>query len=165
MSINKALKDLKWSFENKFKDKLSDRDIEAYKTIVGFVETQHSVNLTQNEALAKLWIHQLILLNSTELYDAKRSIEVIDEILSKSVYEWCLEMQKQANIMRFKTLLNNERYKDALKNNKPLKAQEIGSEIIEGKEKEFNEALTKDITEESVIKFVEDNITRLINTK
>ena len=138
MNINKALEHFEWKFKNSWKP--TKRDVEAYNSIVEWKELQEGYNLSQNESLAKLWIHQLILLSNTEMYTGERCINVIDEILDKSVYDWCLELQKQLSIMKFNAL-----------------SKEGGSD------EELNEALQWKPTEEYVIKFVEQHITRIMN--
>ena len=137
MRIDKALEHFKWKFENKWKP--TEKDVEAFKAIIEYKEKQESINLQQNNNFAKLWIHQLILLSNSEMYTGERCIQVIDEILSKSVYDWCLELQQQLSIMRFNAL-----------------SKEGASD------EELTEALTFKIKEEDVIKFVNKNITRNI---
>ena len=161
MNIERALSHIKWKFENHWKP--TQKDVEAYNSIIEYKELHETNNLSENELLAKLWIHQLILLNETEMYSAERSIQVIDEILSKSVYDWCLKLHLQVNIMRFKTLLNTKEYKDALINLEFSKIKEIGSNLINEKKVEFDKSLKADVKEENIIKFVKKQITRIIN--
>ena len=137
MRIDKALENFKWKFENKWKP--TEKDVEAFKAIIEYKEKQESINLQQNNNFAKLWIHQLILLSNSEMYTGERCIQVIDEILSKSVYDWCLELQQQLSIMRFNAL-----------------SKEGASD------EELTEALAWKPTEDYVIKFVNKNITRNI---
>ena len=92
MNINKALEHLEWKFKNSWRP--TKTDVEAYNSIVEYKELQESRNLSQNENLAKLWIHQMILLSNTDSYSGTRCIEVIDEILTKSVYDWCLRNER-----------------------------------------------------------------------
>ena len=162
MTITKAIEYLEWKF-TKSGVKPSKKDIEAYNSIIDYKELQETKTLQENELLAKLWIHQLILLNETQMYSAERSIQVIDEILSKSVYDWAKKMHEQANIMRFKTLLDTKEYKDALINLEYDKIKEIGSKLIDEKKHEFDKALKNEIKEENIIKFIKQQITRIIN--
>ena len=138
MNINKALEHFKWKFENSWKP--TEKDVEAFNSIIAYKEMQESYNLQHNESLAKLWIHQMILLSNTDMYDGKRCIQVIDEILDKSVYEWCLEMKEQLPMMNFRAA--EKRY--------------AGDE-------ELMKAFTFIPKEDDIIKFVERNITRIIN--
>ena len=98
MDTNKALEHFKWKFENTWKP--TEKDIEAFKSIIDYKKKQESYNLQQNESLAKLWIHQLILLSNTNAYSADRCIQIIDEILSKTTYEWCLKLKEELPMMR-----------------------------------------------------------------
>lgn len=161
MTTEKALERFIWRFKNGWNP--NKLDIEAYNSIIEYKELQETKSLSENELLAKLWIHQLILLNETEMYSAARAIQVIDEILSKSVYDWTKKMHEQANIMRFKTLLDDKQYKDALTNLEFGKIREIGSTLIDEKKPEFEKALKAEIKEENVIKFVKQQINRIIN--
>ena len=101
MNINKALEHFKYKWDKKILIP-TEKDIEAYNAIIEYREKQDIINLQQNNNLAKLWIHQMILLSNTDMYDGKRCIQVIDEILDKSVYEWCLEMKEQLPMMNFR---------------------------------------------------------------
>jgi len=139
MNINKALEHFKYKWDKKILIP-TEKDIEAYNAIIEYREKQDSINLQQNNNLAKLWIHQLMLLSNTEMYTGERCIQVIDEILEKPVYDWCLELQKQLSIMKFNAI-----------------DKEGGSD------EELNEALQWKPTEEYVIKFVEQHITRIMN--
>jgi hypothetical protein len=138
MNINKSLEHFKWKFENKWKP--TEKDIEAFKSIIEYKELQESINLQHNESFAKMWIHQMILLSNSNMYTGERCIQVIDEILSKSVYEWCLELQNQLSIMKFNAIDKNG-----------------------GSDEELTEALTFTPEEKNVIKFVEREITRCLN--
>ena len=137
MRIDKALVHFEWKFNNNWKP--TPKDIEAFNAILDYREKVESINLQQNNNFAKLWIHQLILLSNSEMYTGERCIQVIDEILSKSVYDWCLELQQQLSIMRFNAL-----------------SKEGASD------EELTEALAWKPTEDYVIKFVNKNITRNI---
>ena len=137
MNINRALEHFKWKFENKWKP--TEKDIEAYNSILKYKEHNESYNLCQNELLAKLWIHQLILLSNTQMYDGEQCIRTIDEILEKSVYHWCLELKDKLPIMRFNAISKT------------------------GTDEELIKVLQFTISEEDTIKFVEKHITRIIN--
>jgi hypothetical protein len=73
------------------------------------------------------------------MYSGERCIQVLDEILTKSVYDWCLELQKQLSIMRFNSLTKEG-----------------------ASDEELAESLSWKPTEDYVIKFVMKNITRII---
>ena len=138
MNINKALEHLEWKFKNSWRP--TKTDVEAYNSIVEYKELQESRNLSQNENLAKLWIHQMILLSNTDSYSGTRCIEVIDEILTKSVYDWCLEMKEQLPMMNFRA-----------------------AEKIHADDEVLLKALKYTISEANIIKFVEGEVTRIIN--
>ena len=82
----------------------------------------------------------MILLSNTDSYSGTRCIEVVDEILTKSVYEWCLELKEQLPMMNFRAL------------QKKL-----------GTDEELKKALIYEISEANIIKFVEAEITRIID--
>jgi hypothetical protein len=138
MNINKALEHLEWKFKHSWRP--TKTDVEAYNSIVEYKELQESRNLSQNENLAKLWIHQMILLSNTDSYSGTRCIEVIDEILTKSVYDWSLEMKEQLPMMNFRA-----------------------AEKIHADDEVLLKALKYTITEANIIKFVEGEVTRIIN--
>ena len=138
MNINKALEHFEWKLKNSWKP--TKKDIEAYNSIVDYKHNQEGVNLSRNESLAKLWIHQMILLSNTDSYTGERCVQVIDEILSKSTYEWCLEMRNQLPMMNFRALEKNG-----------------------ATDEELKKALISKPSEENIIKFVNKEITRIIN--
>ena len=138
MNIEKALEHFEWKFKNTWKP--TKRDVEAYNSIVEWKELQEGYNLSQNESLAKLWIHQMMLLSQTDSYTGERCVQVIDEILDKSVYHWCLELKKQLPVMKFNALTKQG-----------------------ASDEELTEALKFEITEENIIKFVQKEITRVLN--
>ena len=138
MNITKALEHFQYKFKNNWKP--TQRDIEAYNAIVDFKQLQESETMFKNELFAKMFIHQLILLSNCNSYSGERSLQVIEEILSKSVYEWCKSLKEEIPMMRFRHAVI----------------------MGENDEKLLNE-FKYTISEENIIKFVEKEVTRLIN--
>src|SRR5690606_3830341 len=160
MNIDKALAHFEWKFKNHWKP--TKRDIEAYNSILEYKEIQDSINMNKNDSLAKLWIHQLILLSRSNMYTGERSIQVIDEILSKTVYEWCEILRNQIPMMRFRSVGMGKYQIDTETVLNRSKMDSIDKEIIENFETELTEALKYEISEENIIKFVEKEISRII---
>lgn len=160
MNIQKALEHFEWKFRNVWK--ASQKDVEAFNTIIDFIDLQNTYNMSHNESLAKLWIHQLMLLNKTEMYSAERAIQVIDEILEKPVYDWCKALHKQIGLMQLNVKLGDE-YRDALKEGNVTKLDELSKNLVEENPEEVLQFLKNDVKEENIIKFVEKNITRIIH--
>lgn len=161
MNIEKALSHFEWKFKNSWKP--TKKDIEAYNAIIEWKEIQESITLSENELLAKLWIAKLITLSETKMYSGERSIQVIDEILNKSVYEWVCILHSKLNIMRFNALLNENdilNQIDILKHDKWLDAAQ---KIIDKNPDKLIDALVDDIKEKDVVKFVEKQINRIVN--
>jgi hypothetical protein len=161
MNIDKALSHFEWKLKNHWKP--TSKDIQAYNSIIDFRDLQQSENISKNENLAKLWIHQLILLARTNSYDGKRCIQVIDEILNKSVYEWCQILQLEIPMMRFNNIGMDKYSIDAETLLNRTKMDLINKEIVENFENELTENLKYNISEEYCIKFVEKQINRIIN--
>ena len=162
MNIEKALEHFQWKFKNHWQP--TKKDIDAFNAIIEFKEMQETNSLANNENLAKLWIHQLILLNESKMYTGERSIQVIDEILSKSVYEWVLILQSKLGLMRFNSISsgNVSNKKDNALNH-PLNNQQENKELVDLKAKELHDALLHQPKEEDVIKFVNSQVNRVIN--
>lgn len=161
MNIEKALEHFEWKFKNHWRP--TEKDIEAFNSIIEYKEIQQSKNMFENENLAKLWIHQLMLLNKTKMYSAERSIQVIDEILDKSVYEWCIILKENINLMRFNTLLKEIDSDVSNKKDSSLEVFKTIDNIRDEKQKEMIKALYSEVSEENIIKFVEKHINRIIN--
>lgn len=97
MHISKAIKHLKWKFENVWN--ITEDDIKAYKAIVNYKEHNESVNLSKNESLAKLYIfvlRRLIEKEERTIYDLEIH-KKINIILEDSVYNHCLKLMNQLN--------------------------------------------------------------------
>jgi hypothetical protein len=161
MNINKALEHFEWKFKNSWKP--TKRDLEAYNAIVDYKEIQESKSLSEHESLAKLFIHQLILLSRTNMYNGERCIQIIDEILDKSVYEWCVILKNEIPMMRFNSIGMGKYQIDTETVLNRTKLSQINNEIINEFETELTEALISDISEENIIKFVQKEINRIIN--
>ena len=153
MNINKALEHYQWKFKNHWKP--TAKDIEALNSIIDYKKTQESINLSQNESLAKLWIHQFLLFAWTNRGDAEASIDHLDNILSDSVYDWVKVLQK--DIPMLKVALND--FKEHVK-------EAYTKQEIEDRNKYYAK-IHKDIMnipkEEDMIKFVNNHINRVIN--
>lgn len=132
MDIDKALEHFGWKFKNSWKP--TKRDAEAFNSIIAYRKRQSQITTSDNESLAKLWIHQLILLSNSNMYSGERCIQILDEILNKSVYEWCLTLKEELPMMRFNSL-DNPSEKD----------------------------LQFEISEDDIIKFVNLQINRIIS--
>lgn len=161
MNINKAIEHLEWRF-TKSGLKPTKRDIEAYNSIIEYKDIQETKNLSQNESLAKLWMHQLILLSRTNMYNGERCIQVIDEILNKSVYDWCLILKSEIPMMRFNSIGMGKYQIDTETVLNRSKLNSINKKIISEFETELTKALKHEPNEENIIKFVKKEIDRII---
>lgn len=137
MNINKAIEHFQWKFKNSWKP--TPKDIEAFNSIIDYKELAESRNLTQNESLAKLWIHQMILLSNTNMYNGERCIQITHEILDKSVYDWCLKLKDEIPMMKVRSNL------DSYKNDEEMFVD-----------------LKYEISEDNIIKFVKKEISNII---
>lgn len=159
MNIDKALSHFKWKLENSWKP--TTKDIEAYNALIDFKETQEDIKFWQNESLAKLWIHQLLLLSNTKNYNGERCIQIIDEILNRGLYEWCILLKNEIPLMRFKSI-GLEKYPlgDVYNITQQQKRREI---LLLEYENELKESLSFEISDENIIKFVKNHINRILN--
>jgi hypothetical protein len=161
MNINKALEHFKFKFERSWKP--TPTDIEAYNAIIDYKSTQESVNLEENNLLAKLWIEKLIMLSRCNMYSGERAIQVIDEILKKPLYDICITLKEEMAMMRFNAV-GSDKYPleqiDILNRTKTLQRNK---EIVYNYETELTKALITEIDEDAIIKFVERQINRIIN--
>ena len=152
-NISEALEHFNWKFENVWK--ASEKDVEAFNTILDFKELVESENINANESLAKLWIHQFLLFSWTNRGDAEASIDHLDTILKSSVYDWVKVLQK--DIPMLKVALNDLKV--------PIKEAYTKQEIEE--RNKYYAKIHRDITnipkEDDLIKFVNNHITRVIN--
>ena len=137
MNIAAALSHFEWKFKNHWKP--TKKDLEAYNSILEWKEIIESKNLSQNESLAKLWIHQFLLLAWAQKLDSNNAIKEIDGILSRSVYEWVLVLKKDIPLLKLHLKDLNETSTDKLLDN-----------------------FLKVPDEDNLIKFVSDQITRVI---
>ncbi len=161
MEINKALERLEWRFKSSWK--VNENDIEAFNAILKFKEQTESINLSQNDNYAKMFIHQLILLSRTGLYSGERCLEVINEILNKSVYDWSMILREEIPMIRFNGV-SNEKYnitpQDILKRGEVLKRNE---KIVSECSDELIKELKYEISKDDIIKFVKIEVTKSLN--
>ncbi|QQV90465.1 hypothetical protein Harreka1_58 [Olleya phage Harreka_1] len=161
MNIDKALSHFKYKLTNSWKP--TPTDIKAYNAILDYKEQQESHVLSQNESLAKLFIHQFILMCSTNLYTSEMALKSIDDILSKSVYDWTMTLKEQIPMMKFNSI-GITKYpletKDML--NMTL-MQERSAKIIEEYPEELTEAINTEVKEDQICKWVAFEVNRIIN--
>ena len=161
MNILQAIDRFKWRFQNSWK--VNEKDIEAYNAIIDFKDIQASKNISEHESLAKLVIHLVMLLNQSRGHNTKQSLNVLDEILSKSVYDWCKSLHEQSSMMRFNNIIVSDEYLEALRVGNITKMRVESDKVLNIKEKELHESLTMEVKEEDVIKWVENIITGIIH--
>lgn len=155
------MKRLEWRFKTTWKP--NALDIEAYNAIINFKDMQETKNLSENELFAKMWIHQLMLLARSRMYTADMCQKTINDILKISVYDWCLILKEEIPMMRFNAIGN---HKYQLKEDDYFnitKIRERNEKIIDEFETELTRALKTEISEEKIIKFVKEEITKAIH--
>ena len=160
MDIKKAISHFEYKLRNHWKP--TKKDIEAYNSIVDYKEQQDSINLTQNEPLAKLFIHQFILLCRTKIMTSEMALNAIDEILNKSVYDWCELLKEEIPMMRFNSIGLHKYPLESKDEFNITKLQERNKLIIEEFEDELLAALKIEMKTDEVIKFVEKHVNRII---
>lgn len=160
MDIEKAISHFEYKLRNHWKP--TKKDIEAYNALVDYKEQQDSVNLTQNEPLAKLFIHQFILLCRTKIMTSEMALNAIDEILNKSVYDWCVLLKEEIPMMRFNSIGLHKYPIDPKDEFNITKLQERNKLIIDEFEDELLAALKIEMKIDEVIKFVKKHVNRII---
>jgi len=161
MNIYKALEHFEWKLKNHWKP--TKKDIEAYNAIIDFKELQETKNLSENELFAKMWIHQLILLSRCNMYDGKRCLEVLDEILSKSVYHWCEMLKEEMWLMKYNSIGNDKYPINSQDEYNLTELHKRKDKIIKEYSEQLKEALVTEITIDEVISFVKKQITLAID--
>lgn len=154
MDINKAIEHFEWKLKNVWKP--SQKDIDAYNAILEYKDITETYNMSQNESLAKLWINTFIMLSLHSKNNSKDSIRQIDEMLSKSVYEWVKILNKEIPHIKLNLLNKNDYVYNV------TKRLEQDKEMVENEPDKLNDAL-EPVKIEDTIKFLETQITRVIN--
>ena len=166
MNIDKAFSHIEWRFKNNISATAKDKA--SFEALKQWRETQEQKSLYENESLAKLWIEKMILLSRTNLYSGKRSIEIIHEILNRSVYDWCVVMQNEVPMMRFNSILIESGMNIPNENEKPLKHplndKEQTDKIVFDNADKLTDALNSEITIEEITALVASEINFIINT-
>lgn len=160
MNIEQAINHFEYKLKNHWKP--TKKDVEAYNSLIDYKEHQESASLSENEALAKLFIHQFILLCQTKIMTSEMALKSINDILSKSVYEWCLILKEEIPMLRFNSIGVHKYPLDEKDFYNVTKMQERNKLIINEFETELTEALKLDVEINDVVKFVEKNINRII---
>lgn len=154
MDINKALEHFAWKFENHWK--ATQKDLDAFNAIIDYKDLNETTNMNSNESLAKLWINTFIMLSLHSKNNSKDSIRQIDEMLSKSVYEWCEILNKDIPHIKLNLLNKNDYIYNA------TKRLEQDKQMIKENPEAIINAL-EPVKIEDTIKFVETQITSIIN--
>ena len=163
MNINKAIEHFKFKFTNVWKP--TQKDVEAFNSILDFKDIQESRNLNENESLAKLWIFTMIRLNTIRGYDGKECIKQIDDILKIDLYEWVKELQSNYFLSKFNNIIKDyPDYAKAIQDYNITKIDAEGKKIMSENKDRIMEALKHEPKEEIYIKFIESQIARIINT-
>jgi hypothetical protein len=160
MNIDRAISHFEYKLKNTWKPTKSD--IEAYNAIIEYKEKQEDINLEQNENLAKLWVHTLMMLNVTNLYTAEQCIVEIDKILEPTVYDWCLLLQEKLPIMKFSAIGNVEFPLTPIEQMSASIVMKNNKKIVDKYPDELMEALLSKPKIENVIRFVSNHVTRII---
>lgn len=161
MNFSKALSHFGYKLKNVWKP--TGKDIEAYNTLIDFKEQQDSVNLQRNQSLAKLFVAYFIVLCRTKAYTSSRALEVIDEILDKSTFEWCKILQKEIPMLKFNSI-GSHKYPLSDKDQWNItKIDERNDKIKKEFSKELMDAIVSKPKEDDIIKFVETSITRILS--
>jgi hypothetical protein len=160
MNIDKAIDHFKYKFSKSWKPTPSD--IDALNSIMDYKEKQEDINLEQNENLAKLWVHTLMMLNVTNLYTAEQCIVEIDNILDTSVYDWCLLLQEKLPIMKFSAIGNAEFPLTPIEQMSASIVMDNNKKIVDKYPDELMDALLSKPKIENVIRFVSNHVTRII---
>lgn len=161
MNIDKALEHFNYKFKNHWKP--SKTDIEAFNSILEWKEEQENKVMQDNESLCKLWIEKMILLSRTKLYDGKASIKVINEILSKSTYEWCEILNNEIPMIRFNSVGLHKYPVEEKDVYNMTKLQERNTKIIEEYETDLTKAIKTEPKLNDTIKLVNSEINKIIN--
>ena len=158
MNIAAALSHFEWRFRNHWKP--TKKDLEAYNSILEWKELIEMENMSQNESLAKLWIHQFLLLAWAQKLDSKDAIIEIDSILKRSVYDWVLRLQKDIPLLKLHLTDLDNPINDAYSFTEMQTRNE--KIVAQNHDQMLNDFLDL-VDEKNLIKFVSDQITRVIN--
>lgn len=161
MKIEQAIKHFHYKLSNHWKP--SEADIKAFDTIKDYVIDTNKRQLKDNDLFAKLFIERFILLCRTKCYTSAQAINVIDECLQKSVYDWCMILKDEIPMLRFNSI---GAHKYPLKDEDIYnftKTKERNRKIVAEFETELTEAFLEDYNEDKTITFIENTINKLIN--
>lgn len=157
MTINKAIDHFGWKFKNVWQP--TKKDVEAYNAILDYIDLQQTNNLSENESLAKLFIAYFIMIVKRHGISSKEALNTIDDILKRSVYNWCKVLQSQVKVMHLATI--GESYD--LNEWNITKIDEHNQKILQDYSQEITEAIQKQTKEEDIIKWVEGIVNGIIN--
>ena len=99
----------------------------------------------------------------TKLYTGKRCLQVMDEILDKTVWEWCLKLKNEIPLRNFNSV-GSSKYpleKDSRLN--LTKMDKNTDDILNDFADELIKELKSEPNDDAIIKFVNKEITRIIN--
>lgn len=162
MRIDKAIKHLNWRFKKSWKP--TKLDVEAYNSIIDYVEIQEQKTLSENESFAKLWIYIFINRSSIGYSNAYDIIKFIDSILERSVFDLVKALQSEILTSRIQSV--------GIHKHPPLrdleflnidKRRDRDQKIIKDFSTDILKVLHKEVSQEQTIKFVNSQVNRVIN--
>lgn len=160
MNIYKAIEHFNWRFRNGIKP--TKRDIEAFNSIIEFVDNKGNANLTQNESLCKLFIYVFISKCQYNFLSSENALKSINDILKSDLDYWIDRLHLSLPLMQINALGFKDFNNDIdLNNLKQL--EELNNRIFDKYEEDIIKALKTKTTKEQVIKWLEGKITAILN--
>ncbi len=104
MDVQPALKRLKWLVSKKG----NDEDIDAFNSLLGWVNLYQNKQVKAYPIVAKLIINQFIMLSNSDMkYTARDCISIIEKMIRKPLSQWIEDLRNEVPLIRFDLL-----YKD-----------------------------------------------------
>jgi len=130
--------------------KPTGNDIKAFNAIVQYKKKQESKSLYDNESLAKLFLESFMIKMDCNMYTSETALEAISTTLEYTVYELCMKLKEKIPLYKFNNI--GEKKYPSIQN----------KELVEKYGKELTEALTTEVTEDQVIRWVGSKVNKIL---
>jgi hypothetical protein len=159
MTPTQAINHIKFRFSS---DKIivNKKDIQAFNSVVLYIEDLKKTTVSNNKLLAKMIINEFIWQTKHHNKTSTSAISEIDRILKVSVWNWCLELKRVIPFLKLKLLSSKV---GIIADSDILSIRDANLLLYKQYSKELAEAFTSEYSEDELESFVTNLVNELIS--
>lgn len=166
LNITQAVKHLTWRLHPEQGKKIipNEKDVEAFNLILQTLNSQYEQGLIQDILFAKMLCDKLLMLTIPGDRTMKSAIEVVEEILSRSMDGWSKAFQDNIPLIKLSKAFEDEfiRFRDSGNLAKDAASvREAKLKLIAQNQNKLRDLLTKPYTHEEFTGFITQLVHKL----